>query len=367
MDFKELLKPNVAGRDEDVIARLCRSPYPVMLYGAAGDVGDRIAGKLLAHGLRIARIILDADCPPLASEADALQGVETCTPAEANESFASYHLIIGFVKAYGHADRIARKCRNACSVDYLSEIFDMEMIEPAFVAQHRETLEAFYEDLSDHSSKEAFVAYLLAKTRQDMQYLPPCFEKVQYFPAGIFTLTDHASYFDCGAFTGDTIAGFLDATGGTYRHIWAAEPDPSNFQQLQRFVGEQSLSDIRLINKGIYDRCCRLPFHAAGNMLSMIVEDAVHSIDVDTIDHIVAGEPVTYIKMDVEGVELKALKGAEQTIRTHRPILGISIYHRKSDLVDIPVWIRSVVPEYRFYFRVHKKLAIDTVLYAVVP
>jgi FkbM family methyltransferase len=367
MDFKELLKPDVTGRDEDVIARLCRSSCPVMLYGAAGDVGDRIAGKLLAHGLRVERIILDADCPPLASEADALRGVETCTPAEADASFASYHLVPGFVKAYGDTDRIARKCRNACSVDYLSEIFDMEMIEPAFVAQRRETLEAFYEDLSDPLSKEAFVAYLLAKTRQDMQYLPPCFEKAQYFPAGIFTLTDHESYFDCGAFTGDTIAGFLKATGGTYRRIWAAEPDPSNFRQLRRFVDEHSLCDIQLINKGIYDRPCRLPFRAEGSMLSMITEDAVHSIDVDTIDHIVAGEPVTYIKMDVEGVELKALNGAEQTIRTCRPILGISIYHKKSDLIDIPVRIRSLVPEYRFYFRVHKKLAIDAVLYAVAP
>jgi hypothetical protein len=59
------------------------------------------------------------------------------------------------------------------------------------------------------------------------------------------------------------------------------------------------------------------------------------------------------------------LQSAEQTIRANRPILGISIYHKRLDLIDIPIYLKKLVPEYRFYFRVHKKLAIDTVLYAV--
>jgi hypothetical protein len=87
---------------------------------------------------------------------------------------------------------------------------------------------------------------------------------------------------------------------------------------------------------------------------------------VDTIDNITAGEPVTYIKFDVEGAELEALKGAEQTVKKYRPAMGISIYHRERDLIDIPVYIKQLVPEYRLYFRVHKKLAIDTVLYVMV-
>jgi len=45
--------------------------------------------------------------------------------------------------------------------------------------------------------------------------------------------------------------------------------------------------------------------------------------------------------------------------------LGISIYHKPQDLIDIPTYIQEIVPSYKFYFRVHKKLAIDTVLYGV--
>lgn len=366
MDFKELLNPDILGKDEEVMASLRRSPYPVILYGAAKDVGDRIVKKLSENGLRIAGIALDGDCPA-ATRTPALSGMKVYTPVEVDECLTAYHVIIGFVKGYRLADRIARKFRQARSVEYLSELFDMEIITPSFVREHREPLEALYDSLCDPLSKDSLVAYLLAKTRQDMHYIPPYFDRLQYFPSGCFTLTDHESYFDCGAFTGDTIADFLSVTGGKYRHIWAAEPDPSNYRQLVRYVADRQLTGIDVVNKGIYSFSGRLPFQADGSMLSMITEEASQVIDVDTVDHIAASQPVTYLKMDVEGAELMALHGATQTILTHRPLLGISIYHKQRDLIDIPAFIRSLVPEYRFYFRVHKKLAIDTVLYAVAP
>ncbi|MDR1454813.1 MAG: FkbM family methyltransferase [Tannerella sp.] len=367
MDFKELLRPGFAGKDEEVMASLRRSPYPVLLYGAAADVGGRIVNRLQENSLHIAGIVLDGDCPTAAIALPALADVEVCTPEEADRRFAAYHVIAGFVGGYGRTDRIAQKCRNARSVEYLSELFGMEVITPSFVLEHREPLETLYGSLGDALSKDSLVAYLLAKTRQDMCYLPPFFERTQYFPTGFFTLTDHESYFDCGAFTGDTVADFLTATGGRYRYIWAAEPDPSSYRQLMRFIADRQLTAIEAVNRGIYSFAGRLPFHAEGSMLSMIADGASQTVDVDTVDRIAAGRPVSYIKMDVEGAELMALHGATQTILAHRPLLGISIYHRQRDLIDIPAFICSLVPEYRFYFRVHKKLAIDTVLYAVAP
>jgi FkbM family methyltransferase len=364
MDFKELLIPAIKGKDTEVIENLRRTQYPVILYGAAGDVGGQIAAKLIKNGFRIAKTALDADCPAI-TFAPSLSGTETCPVEEIDRSFPAYHVIIGFVKGYGRVTEIARKFRNAESVDYLSEIFDMEEIEPSFVTENREFFEDFYENLSDELSKESFVAYLLSKIRQDMQYLPPVFDKNQYFPSGFFTLTNQESYFDCGAYTGDTIAEFLKAVHGSYRQIWAAEPDKSNYQQLTGYIREQQLSGIEVVNKGIYGFAGRLPFQEEGSMLSMLSEDSQDCIDVDTIDHIVSGRPVTYIKMDVEGAEFMALKGAEKTIRENRPVLGISIYHKKQDLIDIPAYLKKLAPEYKFYFRVHKKLAIDTVLYAV--
>jgi FkbM family methyltransferase len=360
--FEAEEKPN----DVAVIDILKKSALPVVMYGATTDVADQIVKKLSRHGIEIAWVAVDEEAPAATSSAYYLKDTETVSVEALDERLPAYQVILGFVKGYGRISAIATKFKNAKSVSYLSEIFDMEIIRPSFVRENRAFLEEFYENLCDQRSKDSFVAYLLSKIRQEMKYLPPVFEKIQYFPERMFTLTGDESYFDCGAFTGDTIAEFLKATGGSYRHIWAAEPDRSNYEQLKRYAAENKLSNIAILHKGVYSAAGRLPFQETGSMLSMLSACADSFVEVDTIDHITGGNPVTYLKMDVEGAELEALKGAEQTIRRHRPILGISIYHKERDLIDIPQYIKELVPEYRFYFRVHKKLAIDTVLYAMI-
>lgn len=366
MEFNELLKTSEKANDIHVIETILHSKLPVILYGATIDVADQIVKKLGGNDISVTSVAFDEDSPLMIHSTQLLNKTETIPADKVDQQYTAYHVILGFVKGYAHMDAIAPKFKHAKSIAYLSEIFDMESVSPSYIAEHKDFFEDFYENLSDQHSKDSFVAYVLSKTRQDMKYLPPVFEKIQYFPKGIFELSKDESYFDCGAFTGDTIADFLKATGGTYRHIWAAEPDKSNYKQLTDYINKHNLKHVDAINKGIYSSSGKLPFEENGSMLSMISEKANSYIEVDTIDHIAAGKPVTYIKMDVEGVELEALKGAERTIREYRPILGISIYHRQQDLIDIPQYIKSLVPGYKFYFRVHKKLAIDTVLYGII-
>jgi FkbM family methyltransferase len=366
MDIKVLFEEDERPNDVAVIESLKKSALPVVLYGATVDVADQIVKKLSCNHVHVALAAYDEDAPLMTASTVLLKDMETAGAEGLDERFSSYNVILGFIKGYGNISAIAAKFKNAKTIAYLSEIFDMEIINPSFIRENRASLEELYEELQDQRSKDSFVAYLLSKIRQDMKYLPPVFDKIQYFPEGMFKFSNHESFFDCGAFIGDTIAEFLKATGGSYRHIWAAEPDRSNYEQLMKYVRDEKLTRIDVVNKGIYSHAGELPFREGGNMLSMISESADRYIKVDTIDHIVGDHPVTYIKMDVEGVELMALKGAEQTIRRNLPVLGVSIYHKERDLIDIPLYIKEIVPEYKFYFRVHKKIAIDTVLYAVM-
>lgn len=366
MEFKELLKADGKANDIAVIEVLQQSQLPVILYGATVDVADQIVKKLAANNIRIVSVAFDNEAPSMTKSTRLLAETETIQAEMVDQLFPAYHVILGFVRGYAHIDTVAQKFRKAKSVAYLSEIFEMEQVSPSFILENKDFFEHFYQNLSDQHSKDSFVAYLLSKTRQDMIYLPPIFEKIQYFPKGIINFTKEESYVDCGAFTGDTIADFLKATGGAYRHIWAAEPDKSNYRQLMNYINEEKLTCIDVVNKGIYSSAGKLPFQENGSMLSMISEEADNYIEVDTIDHITSGDRVTYIKMDVEGAELEALKGAEKTICEYKPTLGISIYHKQQDLIDIPQYINLLVPEYQFYFRVHKKLAIDTVLYGII-
>ena len=72
----------------------------------------------------------------------------------------------------------------------------------------------------------------------------------------------------------------------------------------------------------------------------------------------------TIIKMDVEGFEFETLKGAETIIRSLKPKLAICIYHKTLDFYEIPLYLKSLVPEYKFKVRQHEPGFCETVLYA---
>lgn len=88
-------------------------------------------------------------------------------------------------------------------------------------------------------------------------------------------------------------------------------------------------------------------------------------IVVDTIDNIAGEWDVSIIKMDIEGSEIDALNGAIDTIQRCRPILMISAYHKKDDILKIFDFVNKNAEGYEFFFRCHKPIAIDAVLYAV--
>ncbi|MDR0836180.1 MAG: FkbM family methyltransferase [Tannerella sp.] len=365
MNFEDLFEPIEKPADEAVIETLAASQLPVVLYGATPDVAGQIVKKLNVNNIKIDFIVFDEESPVMTVGNPLLKNITQISVNELNRNFLECHIIIGFVRGYQKMEHIKRKFKVAISVSYLSEIFDMEIITQKFLIENKAFLEDFYNQLADQRSKDSYIAYLLSKTRQDMKYLPPIFDKTQYFPSDIIQFTENESYMDCGAFTGDTIEDFLKASGGKYNKIWAVEPDKNNYKKLLNYLCEMNLTDIKTIHKGIYSYSGKLPFAENASMLSMIDEKSDNYIAVDTIDNITAGEPVTYIKFDVEGAELEALKGAAQTIKKYKPTLGVSIYHKERDLIDIPLYIKQLVPEYKFYFRVHKKLAIDTILYCI--
>ena len=53
------------------------------------------------------------------------------------------------------------------------------------------------------------------------------------------------------------------------------------------------------------------------------------------------------IKMDIEGAELNAVKGAIETIKKFQPILLIAVYHTPQDFFEIKPLIENIAPNYR--------------------
>jgi FkbM family methyltransferase len=145
--------------------------------------------------------------------------------------------------------------------------------------------------------------------------------------------------------------------------VLAFEPDKNTFKRLAaNFAGEKRVEPI---NAGLHRRKATLHFDNAGTRGSILVEKGGIEVPVVGLDEVLGGDRVTYIKMNIEGAELEALKGGERAIKRWAPKLAISAYHRPSDLWQVPDMVRSLRPDYKLYLRQHDGGVIETVLYAL--
>ena len=125
-------------------------------------------------------------------------------------------------------------------------------------------------------------------------------------------------------------------------------------------------ANATLFAKGVWDKETFLGFdeNRSGSKIREDITGGMCKVPVTSLDIALAGKRVTFIKMDVEGAELKGLQGAENIIRTWKPKLAISVYHKNTDLWEIPQVILEYNPEYRFYMRHYYFTQHESLLYA---
>jgi FkbM family methyltransferase len=199
----------------------------------------------------------------------------------------------------------------------------------------------------------------------------------QYFPKDIpgWEFGDDEVFVDGGAWDGDSVKSFYGVTEGRYSRIFAFEPDPFIHKKLLENC--KDIHDIAFFQKGLYSSNMpglfnKCQYYGSSHFIgSMPNAPTEHAIDVDlvSLDNTVSG-PVTFIKMDIEGAEVEALKGARRIITTYHPKLAICMYHKMADFWEIPELIHDMTPSYNLYVRFHNGMILsnqftETVLYAV--
>lgn len=173
---------------------------------------------------------------------------------------------------------------------------------------------------------------------------------VQYFDDEIIKPLDDEVFIDCGSLDCMTSLQFAKWARGNYKHIYSFEPDEKNRENCSKTIDKFNMLKVSLVPCGAWSSCGQLNFVNA-NGGSCIDENGDSVIDVVSIDEVLQGKKATFIKMDIEGAELEALKGAEKTIRKWHPRLAISIYHKPEDLYEIPEYINELSDDYKFYIR----------------
>ena len=83
-------------------------------------------------------------------------------------------------------------------------------------------------------------------------------------------------------------------------------------------------------------------------------------------DSILKDRQVSFIKTNIEGTEVKAIKGVEECISKNLPKMAICIYHNLSDYWDVPLAIESINLNYNIAVRHHSNDNGGTACYAWV-
>ncbi len=238
----------------------------------------------------------------------------------------------------------------------------------SFFEEHRAQFEEVYSWLADEQSRTVYRDIINFKLSGKLSYLTHCETPVEEAYHNILRPDEAEDYADLGAYKGDTIAELLRYTNGTCHSVTAFEPDRKNYKKLCLAVEAMGLSDrCNCVNMAAYKEHTTMLFSNKAGRQSALSKTQGIEIEVDSLDHVMQGNRVSFINMDVEGAEREALMGCRETIERWAPKLLISVYHRSEDLYAIPMQIRQMKPEYRMYLRHYRYIpAWDTNLYCTL-
>lgn len=260
-------------------------------------------------------------------------------------------------------------------IDFVNEdfvsLYSPLRIEYSFFNEHKEVFAKLYDTLGDEKSKQCMNAFLNQRISGKFEYLDHMWLENQYFDKELINLKNISCIVDCGAYDGDTFRAFCENykadSGKSYEgKAILLEPAKNNYEKLVNNFS--SKENIVILQLGAWNEKTVLCFeeNVYEPTACRFSEEGEMSVLVDKIDNIVLPQDkVDFIKMDIEGSELNALRGAENAIRKDKPLLAICVYHKKEDLITIPQYIKSLYSGYRLYLRSYEKYCRELVLYAI--
>ena len=331
------------------------SGKPIVLYGM-GNGADKIINVLNAYGIHF--------CGVFASD------------GFVREKYFHSHKISSYAELKTkYKDMIVLLCFGSSRPEVIENVLkiasEQELYAPEvpvigdglfteeYYNLNKSDFDWVYSRLSDEISKTTFKNIIKYKISGKIDYLLDCQVGAEE-PYSSFLKLNNENFIDLGAYTGDTVLDFIKRCPD-YSQITAVEPDLKTFKKLQK--NTENLKNINLFNSCVSDKCGKVFFAMKGGRNSALssVGTETDCISVDSLN-----QKATFIKMDVEGEEINAIKGAINTIISQKPKMLVSAYHRTDDLISIPKSVLSLNPDYKMYIRHFSYLpAWDTNFYFV--
>lgn len=349
------------------------SSTPYILFGAS-EAGKKTLDELQKLDMSVS-YFCDNDPHKWGSF---IQDIKVLSPQELVDVLDGHKIIISST----YEEEIKKQLVTLGLAEYIFEgnFYDLEftgliMDRRRKAAEKEFKIEALKRYLNDEKSKTVLENVILYRATGDLEFLFRVAEPCEYFPDDLIRLTDEEVFIDAGAYTGDTIAAFLEKVKNQYKQIIAFEPDTNTFRRLRSCVYEIThrtgeIHNIQIHEVGLSNTTKKVNYTNNGFMHSRIEDDGTYTVEVVSLDEILGvNNEVTFIKMDIEGEEYNAILGAQELIKKYKPKLAICVYHKFDDLWEIPLLLKKLVPEYKIYLRHHGLYEpaemYDTICYAV--
>ncbi|MDE6064362.1 MAG: FkbM family methyltransferase, partial [Lachnospiraceae bacterium] len=175
-----------------------------------------------------------------------------------------------------------------------------------------------------------------------------------YYDFDILDCNEEECLVDLGAYNGDSVQSFID-NFGVYKRIYCYEMTASSMEQLQKRLEGFDNIVYREVAVGNLNGSVHMTDFGGQPSCNTVNAQGDKEIPMVKLDDDIR-EPVTFIKMDIEGSELEALEGAKRHIQEDKPKLAVCSYHNNHHIYEIPRLMRKYNPEYKLYMRYNGSL-----------
>ncbi len=334
-------------KEKNVWDYLKETELPIVLYGM-GNGTDMVIEQLEKIGVSPAEVFASDEFV----RGHSFRGFKVIKYSDVCEKYDDFVIVVCFAV---HDEVMLAKIKALSEKHTLFApnvpIVNDGVFTREFIEEHDAELERAYSLLADVFSRQSFIDVLNFKVSGKVEYLFKCEKQKEEIYSEYLQLGKDEIFMDLGAYDGDTVREFLQATDGEYEKIIAVEADEKNYKKLTDKTAE--VKNITTYNLAVWNKKETLFFEKKKGRNSKLSSSGKVEVQADSVDDILGGEKITVLKMDIEGSEEKALDGARNTIARYRPKLYVCAYHRNSDMFRLPLKINELCADYKIYFCHH--------------
>ena len=259
-------------------------------------------------------------------------------------------------------------------------MFDWYFLEDKtinYYINNKGTILNCYNSLQDEKSKEIYNALLEYRYIRDPKLISKLYESRNdcYLDKIFIDNFKYWLYIDAGSYNADFITTLAKRVDISKSEFYIFEPNKIFYNQIKENLDKWI--NYKIFNNALCDKDSTMEFMQITSSTSHIIDKKYNayknSIDkkfIDTIqtnklDTIIKDKSVKWIKVDIEGSEYSMLQGARETIIKNRPIILLSIYHKRDDLFKLQEYLINLKLNYKFYIRHYSLSVAKTILYCI--